>query len=200
MRSIIYAAGAYALLFGTTTHAFAPQTVGTGTCSGRGCSTGERTPNLMMGMDGSSRWAAPVGYVPASSKPDQVDSIIGNSAMTVAAPFESSFAAPASADSNKWTPPSGYVPGGSPAAQTQAVANSMAKSWQPSGDTPNSPAEKTADVMARVSEMLGSQPTPASTAKSWAPPTGYLPGSAASASRTDKKWQPCKHPIRTLIF
>ena len=212
MRYLVYAAGAYAMCMGTT-EAFAPQSAvgglaGAGTCSGRGCNTGERAPALKMSMDSSERWSAPTGYVPnRASRPEQVDAIIGgHSAMSAAASFEASYKAPSASDAWK-PPPAGYTPGGR-AAPTEAAANSMAKTWSPpSGYTPSSrPAQDTAAVMSRVSEMLGSQPTQAPTSRSWAPPTGYVPGGAAASAPRDslssaptKKFQPCKHILLASV-
>jgi hypothetical protein len=115
MRVLVYAAGAYALCMGTAEAFAPPSAVGSAapTCRGRDCgASGEQTPGLRMAWDAS-------GYVPERLKNQQkVDPLVGGqSAMTAAASFEASYAAPAAvnpADSAKsWTPPSGYVPGGS---------------------------------------------------------------------------------------
>jgi hypothetical protein len=207
MRTLVYAAGAYALGMGVA-EAFAPGSSATGgdLCAGKGLpktrSMG-RLQSMKMLVDPNSV-EDPADVVA------RANSMMGRTSIhSAAASFEASFAAPSAkpaeeaptALAKNWSPPAGYSP---------------TRTGEKPGGTA-APAEGADAVMARVSEMLAEKgsiaSTPAATAvptapasKKWEPYGGYnptkrgpapaayapapAPAASAPAPAPAKKWEP----------
>jgi hypothetical protein len=180
MRTLVYAAGAYALGMGVA-EAFAPGPGATGgdMCTGKGCLPKTRSMGKLQTM---KMLVDPHSVEDPADVVARANSMIGKTSIhSAAATFEASFAAPsatnpadataqaaaAPAPARAWTPPIGYTP-----ARTQSQRSSNA-----------APTDGPDAVMARVSEMLAAK---ASTAKPDVT-TAVAPAQSVPAA---KKWVP----------
>ena len=203
MRTLVYAAGAYALGMGMA-EAFAPGSGATGgdLCAGKGL----QKTRSMGRLQSMKMLVDPNSVEDPADVVARANSMMGKTSIhSAAASFEASFAAPSAqpaeeaptSPAKSWSPPAGYSPRRTDGKLRTAAA----------------PAEGADAVMARVSEMLAEKAStassPAATAapasKKWEPyggynpatrgpaPSAYAPSSApgpAPATTTAKKWEP----------
>jgi hypothetical protein len=85
-----------------------------------------------------------------------------------------------------WSPPVGYTPDGSKEDRAQEAAKIMAQA-RGAASKRSSDGEGAEAVMARVSEMLRTESSPAAPGRtSWEPPAGYVPKAATSGRSQER--------------